>query len=315
MFCTAYLISVIIFGTCFDTLTPLEIGIVKNSITKSLDADHVYTAGRYLLGVGDGFAVTFPATYRHIEFSRRSDASADTIMGQTNGDGGTVRMECSFQYKIRPEKVNGKNPPGLYQYYGELNYHQKITNLAKSSLVNSIKSVKMTDFFSARQNVKKVMFDNLVKVFENDGGYIDLIGPQNFQLGYTVFPSTTEAKIIESAKENQKKEMFYNIEKAKLVQAVSFNIAGNASAQIVEMTSKVDSAARYRRNVATASAKQIQLLAEQKVNSELRAQLQFDNAQLMRYLWLKALNSTGSDTSILWGLSKVGLTEPLNNFG
>jgi hypothetical protein len=44
--------------------------------------------------------------------------------------------------------VNGKNPPGLYQYYGELNYHQKITNLAKSSLVNSIKSVKMTDFFS-----------------------------------------------------------------------------------------------------------------------------------------------------------------------
>jgi hypothetical protein len=211
--------------------------------------------------------------------------------------------------------VNGKNPPGLYQYYGELNYHQKITNLAKSSLVNSIKSVKMTDFFSARQNVKKVMFDNLVKVFENDGGYIDLIGPQNFQLGYTVFPSTTEAKIIESAKENQKKEMFYNIEKAKLVQAVSFNIAGNASAQIVEMTSKVDSAARYRRNVATASAKQIQLLAEQKVNSELRAQLQFDNAQLMRYLWLKALNSTGSDTSILWGLSKVGLTEPLNNFG
>jgi len=317
MFCTAYLIAVIIFSTAFDTLDPLEIGIVKNSITKALDSESVYTSGRYLLGIGDGFAVKFPSTYRLVEFSKGPDASGDTVMGQTNGDGGTVHMEVSFQYKLKPEKLNSKkdasnnNKGGLYQYYGATTYHQKITNLAKSSLIKSIKQVKMISFYTERDQVSAVMYKNLVNAFETDGGYIDLIGPRNFQLGYTRFPSTTEAKIIESSKENQKKEMFYNQQKSKLVQAISFNIAGNASAQIVEMTSKVDSDARLKRNVATASAKQIALSAQQTVNLELRTKMGFENKQLMRYLWLKALNNTGSDTNILWGLSKVGLTEPL----
>jgi len=317
MFFTAYLIAVIIFSTAFDTLDPLEIGIVKNSITKALDVDSVYTAGRYLLGIGDQFAVKFPSTYRHVEFSKGPDASGDTVMGQTNRDGGTVHMEVSFQYKLKPEKLNAKKDPsnqnkgGLYQYYGATTYHQKITNLAKSSLIKSIKQIKMVSFYENRETVKRDMYNNLVAEFEGDGAYIDLMGPRNFQLGYTRFPATTEGKIIESAKENQKKEMFYNVQKAKLVQAVSFNIAGNASAQIVEMTSKVDSDARLKRNVATADAKQIALEAQQRVNLELRTQMGFANKQLLRYLWLKALNSTGSDTNILWGMSKVGLTEPL----
>jgi hypothetical protein len=286
---------------------------VKNTITKALDAETVYTAGRYLLGIGDQFSVRFPRTYRHIEFSKGPDASGDVVMGQTNLDGGTVHMEVSFQYRLKPEKLNGNGENlGLYQYYGATTYHQKITNLAKSSLVNSIKQVKMIEFYSDRQKVQKLMYENLVATFKSDGDYIDLIGSKNFQLGKTRFPATTEAKIIESAKENQKKAMFYNEQKAKLVQAVSFNIAGNASAQIVEMTSKVDSSARLKRNVATAKAKQIALAAQQRVNLELREQLGFSNKQLMRYLWLKALNNTGADTNILWGLSKVGLTEPLN---
>ena len=137
MFSTAYLIAVIIFSTAFDTLDPLEIGIVKNTITKALDAETVYTAGRYLLGIGDQFSVRFPRTYRHIEFSKGPDASGDVVMGQTNLDGGTVHMEVSFQYRLKPEKLNGNGENlGLYQYYGATTYHQKITNLAKSSLVS-----------------------------------------------------------------------------------------------------------------------------------------------------------------------------------
>jgi len=78
------------------------------------------------------------------------------------------------------------------------------------------------------------------------------------------------------------------------------------------MTAKVDSEARLVRNVATARAKKIALQAQQTANLKLRDDLDFENKQLMRYLWLKALNSTGADSKVMWGLQKLSLTENLN---
>ena len=272
------------------------VGLSKNSITKALDKNRVYTAGRYLLGVGYKFTIRFPATYQHVEFSKASEASADVVMAQTNGDGGTVYMECAFQYKLKPEKINGESPLGLYQYYGEKSYQRKIANLAKSSMVNSVKLVKVQDFYTQREFVKSTVLNGLIAQFKNDGDYIEITG---FQLGFTKFPITTESNIIKSSKENQKKEMTMKVREAKLVETQSFKIDGNATAQITELKAMVDSEARIVRNLATSGAKKIALEAQQVANLELRDRLSFDNKELMRYLWLKTLNTTGETDTVV----------------
>ena len=58
---TAYIIFVILLSSSFGTLTPLEMGLIRNNIASSVDNTKVYMAGRYYHGVGKEF-IRYPTT-------------------------------------------------------------------------------------------------------------------------------------------------------------------------------------------------------------------------------------------------------------
>jgi hypothetical protein len=54
-------------GVSFSVLSPLEYGIAYNTVSKGIDAERVYTSGRYYLGVARSF-LRFPATQQTLSF-------------------------------------------------------------------------------------------------------------------------------------------------------------------------------------------------------------------------------------------------------
>lgn len=58
----------IVFASMWHSVEPTEYGMSYNSITKSINMDHVYDGGLYFLGFFKHF-IKFPRTVINIEFS------------------------------------------------------------------------------------------------------------------------------------------------------------------------------------------------------------------------------------------------------
>lgn len=62
------LVCTIIFATMWHSVEPTEYGMSYNSITKTINMEHVYDGGLYFLGFFKHF-IKFPRTIVNIEFS------------------------------------------------------------------------------------------------------------------------------------------------------------------------------------------------------------------------------------------------------
>ena len=83
----------------FATVEPTEWAIAKNKISKQIDKDTIYDGGRHLIGPLYSF-ITFPATYKTIEFSDdKRYADAGPLKTNTQ-EGLEIYLHVSFQYQL-----------------------------------------------------------------------------------------------------------------------------------------------------------------------------------------------------------------------
>ena len=54
-----YIVSVSLFGSSFQKLSPLHFALLKNGISQSIDKTTVYFGGTYFLGLGKEF-ISYP---------------------------------------------------------------------------------------------------------------------------------------------------------------------------------------------------------------------------------------------------------------
>ena len=99
--CSGVLLAglVVLLAFSFATVEPTEWAIAKNKISKQIDKDTIYDGGRHLIGPLYSF-ITFPATYKTIEFSD-DNRYADAGPLKTNTkEGLEIYLHVSFQYQL-----------------------------------------------------------------------------------------------------------------------------------------------------------------------------------------------------------------------
>jgi len=75
--CVAIIILIIVLSGV-DTIEPTEVGILYNSVSKSVDYSFIYKGGWYWIGLFNSF-FTFPATVVNVDFTTFPNANRSPI--------------------------------------------------------------------------------------------------------------------------------------------------------------------------------------------------------------------------------------------
>jgi hypothetical protein len=127
------LLTILIFVlVSVGTVEPIEYGIVYNSITKTVNTEHVYKGGWYFIGPIQSFFV-FPSTLINIDFTDYKGADHPPIEVKDK-IGQTVTLSFSLQYKLLEDDI-GK----LYE-----NYQQTYLTTYLSRIDNAVRQVFAT---------------------------------------------------------------------------------------------------------------------------------------------------------------------------
>jgi len=89
------LILTIIFATMWHSVEPTEYGLSYNSISKAINADHVYDGGLYFLGFFKHF-IKFPRTVTSIEFSDYGSKLGNPAIETRTSEGLALKLHVSF---------------------------------------------------------------------------------------------------------------------------------------------------------------------------------------------------------------------------
>jgi len=141
------------------TVEPIEYGIVYNSITKTVNTEHVYKGGWYFIGPIQSFFV-FPSTLVNIDFTTWKSADHPPIEVKDK-IGQTVTLSFSLQYKLVEEDI-GK----LYH-----NYQQNYLTTYLSRIDNAVRQVFATFdsdiFWKDRKAAGDAMMKEINAVFSD----------------------------------------------------------------------------------------------------------------------------------------------------
>jgi regulator of protease activity HflC (stomatin/prohibitin superfamily) len=102
-----FIFTVLFLPSSIKQLGQKQIGIVKNTITGTVDLDNTYTPGRYWIGFWSDF-ITFPSTLNTIEFSDEvpEEGVEDLAVLETrDNEGRRVFMDVSVQYQLMPASL------------------------------------------------------------------------------------------------------------------------------------------------------------------------------------------------------------------
>lgn len=281
-----YFVAVIIFGTSFDTLTPLELGLKYNTISKVIALDAVYENGRYLLGVGQSFK-RFPATLQTVEFSKskQRDEPPLTVVIQSS----TVQLECAFQYKLVPSRIGSES--GLYRKYSQ-GYHQLFVRTAKAAILQAVNDTKVEDFYNRRPAIRASIHNRIRARFIEEGGYVSI---PSFQLLYVDIPLSKEKLIVQTEIKKEEQNTEAKKRAKKLIDAESGVVLNAATVQVKQLKDTQLAQANVIKNTAVAKAKEVTIDMEQAVFKTYKAKLGLNNKQLLRFLWLKAATAIAAN--------------------
>ena len=90
------LILTIIFATMWHSVEPTEYGMAYNSITKTINTEHVYDGGLYFLGFFKSF-IKFPWTViPNIEFTDAGAKFGNPAIETRTSEGLALKLHVSF---------------------------------------------------------------------------------------------------------------------------------------------------------------------------------------------------------------------------
>lgn len=149
----------VLFFFSFDTLEYQEYGLNLSRISETVERK-LYTSGRYYLGIANHF-IRFPRMVNSVLFSDEdAGAKQGPALQSRTRDGLNVRLEVSFQYRLKFEKVYD-----LYSTLGK-DYEPTFLRMAIEQLATAATDHSAHFFFTNRTAISAVMHQRLNDHFQ-----------------------------------------------------------------------------------------------------------------------------------------------------
>jgi len=185
---------VILFCLSFDSLEFTQIGLNYSFISETVEKEP-YPSGRYYLGLGNSF-IKFPKTLRTLYFvdDFEEGQNVPPALQSRTKDGLNVRLEVSFQYKLKLDQLYN-----LWSTFGHDKYEQTFIRIAIEQLTTAATMHNAHFFFTNRTAISKEFHHKLNKHFEQHA-YAEV---PFFQLRTVHLPDAFEDAIRETQVKQQ----------------------------------------------------------------------------------------------------------------
>jgi regulator of protease activity HflC (stomatin/prohibitin superfamily) len=272
----------------FDSLEFQEIGLNYSWLKQSVE-DRPYPAGRWYLGLGNHF-IKFPRSVRTIYF-------VDDVTGQSQGpslqsrtkDGLTVRLEVSFQYKLKFDSLYD-----LYQTLG-LAYEQTMVRMAIESLTVGSTMYEANTFFANRSVISEEMH-SLLNTHFNDHAFADV---PFFQLRTVHLPNAFENAIQDTQVREQEIMIAVAEQKQNIVKYETSVIQAEQDVQILTNQAEAESTAIALHNNAFCKQYKLTQVLQSGALAMVKEASGWKPEMLLEYLRIRAVREHPSDHTMV----------------
>lgn len=284
-----FVIAAGLVGGSFQILEPNTYGILRNSITSTVDRSYIYTSGRFFGMLGHNF-VTYPRTQQTITFGAGGDAAALSIQIV----GGTVQMECTLQYML--------NASSLFDTYAQFGttYNARYISFISSALQQGFTSqLNITDFYQSRQTVAAIALSLAQGALSTKGA--NVVG---LQIGAVTLPASNEAQIVTKLTTQQASATAQNVQAANQINAQINVLVGQINQEIALFLANETQIATVLVANANSYARQIQLTSKALAYASY-APLGLNQTQFLHFLYLKNLRNANPKSNLAFGFNSV----------
>jgi hypothetical protein len=207
-------IGVIVFASfAFETIAPIEYGIIYNNLSKRIDGSKVYEGGWHYTGITSSF-LKFPATIQNVEFTSYKGAESAPLEARTQ-EGLTITMDLSFQYKLVKDKVGD-----LYNNFTD-KYEDSFIRIARGALIEESAKHNSAEYWENRKVIGQQMKNIINERLETAHATCESIQILSVEL-----PEKREAAIIKSQVEKQiNQQKLYEQEATEVRAAINVDVS------------------------------------------------------------------------------------------
>jgi len=273
-------VAVILYSQSWKALSPLQYGILENTITRTIDKTKVYKNGRWYTGIGNSFVV-FPGTAQFIDI---------TFSGFT-ADQNPVTGGCSLQYVLKNTKDG--ELIGIYERFLNSQFDSFFRQTATEILKQALNKYKYTEYFTMRETIE----DNIASLVRDSFSKKHAIVTA-FQLLEIDFGDSTDDTIVSKMVAGQRTRTTQVQQQSAQVRAETGKIQGFAQAEIKVTQAQATNEASRASIAAASSGQKIVLEKVGETNAALKQNLQLSSAQLKVFKFNEQLRDRSNKDSV-----------------
>eukprot|EP00933_Yihiella_yeosuensis_P022611 TRINITY_DN17792_c0_g1_i1.p1 TRINITY_DN17792_c0_g1~~TRINITY_DN17792_c0_g1_i1.p1 ORF type:complete len:298 (-),score=38.97 TRINITY_DN17792_c0_g1_i1:65-958(-) len=285
---TAIAALVILFLMSFDSLEYQEIGLNYSWISETVER-RPYTSGRYYLGIGNHF-IKFPRMVKSIFFiDDVEEGTHGPALRSRTKDGLNVRLEVSFQYRLKFDQVYD-----LYTILGAT-YEQTFVRMAIEQLASAATLHNAHFFFTNRTSVGQEMHTVLDKHFRKHG----FAEVPFFQLRTVHLPTEFEAAIRETQVKQQDIQIASLEQKTKKVTFQTRVLQAEQEVKVMQNQAEAEAASIMAQNDAYCRQYKVTQNLQSGALGKLVETSGWDSTQLLEYMRIRAVRDHPSDKTMI----------------
>lgn len=279
---------IVLFLCSFDTLEYQEMGLNYSWISETIEAK-AYTSGRYYLGLGNHF-IKFPKMVKSVFFldDLTTETQGPALQSRTR-DGLNVRLEVSFQYRIKFNEV--------YKMYTTLgpNYQQTFIRMAIEQLTTAATMHNAHFFFSNRTTISAEMHKMIDSHFQQHG-FAEI---PFFQLRTVHLPTEFEDAIKETQVKQQEIQIATLEQKTKRVTFQTKVLQAEQAVKVMQNQASAEAASIMAQNDAYCKQYRITQTLQSQALKELMTASGWTSKQLLEYMRIRAVRDHPSEKTTI----------------
>mmetsp|Transcript_115225 Transcript_115225/g.366261 ORF Transcript_115225/g.366261 Transcript_115225/m.366261 type:complete len:301 (+) Transcript_115225:100-1002(+) len=292
--CLCSLLSIIVislgimFMASFDTLEYQEMGLNYSWLSETVEKDP-YSSGRYYLGLGNHF-IKFPKMVKSIFFvdDAAGATQAPALQSRTK-DGLNVRLEVSFQYRLKQLELYN-----LYTTLG-MDYEQTLVRIAIEQLTTASTLHNAHYFFSNRTLVSAEMHSLLDKHFQ-EHAFAEV---PFFQLRTVHLPNEFEDAIKTTQVKQQEIQIATLEQRTNKVTFTTKVLQADQAVKVMMNEAEAEAASIEAQNDAYCTQYRTTQDLQSKSLEKLMESTGWNSKQLLDYLRIRAVRDHPSDRTTI----------------
>lgn len=284
----AVICLITLFLMSFDSLEYQEIGLNYSWISETVE-QKPYTSGRYYLGIGNHF-IKFPRMVTSLFFiDDLGEGKNGPALQSRTKDGLNVRLEVSFQYRLKFDKVYD-----LFTILGR-SYEQTFVRMAIEQLTTAATQHNAHFFFTNRTSIGQEMHNMLDRHFQSHG----FAEVPFFQLRTVHLPTEFEDAIRETQVKQQDIQIAALEQKTKKVTFQTKVLQAEQEVKVLKNQADAEASAIMAENEAYCKQYKVTQNLQSSALKKLVKVSGWDSKQLLEYLRIRAVRDHPSDKTMI----------------